>query len=148
MMGAGQLCCYFTSAAGWRQPTRRHHSCQLRHTAPPDSRTGYGGDSASLRADCGAGKATARPTNIRAHDWRPTVIDPFFLDRLMHAFTTAHTTPLSQPAEPAHRRGSDTNANVPSPPPRVVAEAAAVVAAALRAGPTTRAAIEATGDQA
>ena len=32
------------------------------------------------------------------------MIDPFFLDRLMHAFTTAHATPLSMAAAHAASR--------------------------------------------
>ena len=54
------------------------------------------------------------------------MIDPFFLDRLMHVFTTAHATPLGQTAAPDRRGEPGANSGVPSVPPRVVAEAAAV----------------------
>lgn len=59
------------------------------------------------------------------------MIDPFFFDRLMHAFTTANSTPLSQAAEhaanslrPAHSSGEVSTC-------RVLREAEAVVAEVL-----------------
>jgi hypothetical protein len=60
------------------------------------------------------------------------MIDPFFFDRLMHAFTTANSTPLSQAAEHAA-----TSQRVPASTGEALAcralrEAEAVVAAALR----------------
>ncbi len=59
------------------------------------------------------------------------MIDPFFFDRLMHAFTTANSTPLSQAA--AHAATSQpTNASAGEATTcRALREAEAVAAAVL-----------------
>lgn len=58
------------------------------------------------------------------------MIDPFFIDRLMHAFTTANATPLSHAAAQAATGQPD--AAPTSEPCRAVREAEAVVAEVLR----------------
>ena len=58
------------------------------------------------------------------------MIDPFFLDRLMHAFTTAHATPLSMAA--AHAASRNVTESVDEPPTcRALREAEDVAAAAF-----------------
>ena len=58
------------------------------------------------------------------------MIDPFFLDRLMHAFTTAHATPLSMAA--AHAASRNVTESVDEPPTcRARREAEDVAAAAF-----------------
>jgi hypothetical protein len=60
------------------------------------------------------------------------VIDPFFIDRLMHAFTTAHSTPLSRAAEQAATDQQTAQAAEQAPTCRALREAEAVVAEVLR----------------
>jgi hypothetical protein len=74
------------------------------------------------------------------------VIDPFFLDRLMHAFTTANSTPLSQAA--AHAASSQPAAQSAGEAStcRALREAEAVVAEVLRRERTTQAATNQPAD--
>jgi hypothetical protein len=67
-----------------------------------------------------------------------TMIDPFFFDRLMHAFTTTNATPLSQAAYPPRE----------ATPCRAVREAEAVVAEVLHRERTTQAAPNPADDHA
>jgi hypothetical protein len=57
-----------------------------------------------------------------------TMIDPFFFDRLMHAFTTANSTPLSKAAAQAADDQCVANAAGSTPSCRAVQDAEAVVA--------------------
>lgn len=59
------------------------------------------------------------------------MLDPFFLDRLMHAFTTAHATPRSHAA---HAECAQPTAELTrvAAPCRALREAEAVVAEVLR----------------
>lgn len=63
------------------------------------------------------------------------MIDPFFIDRLLHAFTTANATPISRSA--AQAAASQPAAAPTSEPCRAVREAEAVVAEVLRRDQTT-----------
>ena len=66
------------------------------------------------------------------------MIDPFFLDRLMHAFTTAHATPLSMAA--AHAASRNVTESVDEPPKcRALREGEEVAAATSRRQETTSA---------
>lgn len=61
-----------------------------------------------------------------------TMHDPFFFDRLLHAFTTANSTPLSHAAEHGETGQSAAESSDESSPCRVIREAEAVMAEALR----------------
>lgn len=60
------------------------------------------------------------------------MIDPFFFDRLMHAFTTANSTPLSRAAAPPASREHAAEPACEVSPYRALREAEAVAAEALR----------------
>jgi hypothetical protein len=66
-----------------------------------------------------------------------TMIDPFFFDRLMHAFTTANSTPLSHAAAQAPAGQPPAESTCEATGCRALREAEAVVAEAyLRNQPT------------
>ena len=60
------------------------------------------------------------------------MIDPYFFDRLMHAFTTTNSTPLSHASGPGAPDQSAPVSPGEAPTSRVVREAEAVVAEVLR----------------
>ena len=75
------------------------------------------------------------------------MIDPFFLDRLMHAFTTAHATPLSMAA--AHAASRNVTESVDEPPTcRALREAEDVAAAAFHHQEATSAELPRAGRHA
>lgn len=59
------------------------------------------------------------------------MIDPFFFDRLMHAFTTTNATPLSRAAQQAATPSNTLEAGSEEPSCRALQEAESVAAAAL-----------------
>ena len=59
------------------------------------------------------------------------MLDPFFIDRLMHAFTTAHATPRSHAAAQAEMSQPAAPSTGEAAPCRALREAEAVVAAVL-----------------
>jgi hypothetical protein len=65
------------------------------------------------------------------------MINPFFFDRLMHAFTTANSTPLSRAAEPGATTQCTPNAAGEAPACRALRDAEAVAAEALRRNQST-----------
>jgi hypothetical protein len=67
------------------------------------------------------------------------MIDPFFFDRLMHAFTTTNATPLSQAAAHAANAQSAAQSSGEAATCRALREAEAVVAEVLRRERTTQA---------
>jgi hypothetical protein len=67
-----------------------------------------------------------------------TMIDPFFFDRLMHAFTTANSTPLSKAAAQAADDQCVANAAGSTPSCRAVQDAEAVVREILRREQSTQ----------
>jgi hypothetical protein len=75
-----------------------------------------------------------------------TMIDPFFYDRLMHAFTTTNSTPLSRAAAHAANSRPAAQSTGEASTCRAVQEAEAVVAAVLRRERTTQAEPNHPGD--
>ena len=67
------------------------------------------------------------------------MIDPFFYDRLMHAFTTANSTPLSQAAAHAANANPVTRSAGEALTCQALREAETVVAEALRRERTAQA---------
>ncbi len=67
------------------------------------------------------------------------MIDPFLFDRLMHAFTTANSTPLSQAAAHAADSQSAAQSTGDASTCRALREAEAVVAEVLRRERATQA---------
>ena len=67
------------------------------------------------------------------------MIDPFFFDRMMHAFTTANSTPLSQAAAHAASSQPAAQSSGEAPTCRALREAEAVVAEVFRRERATQA---------
>ena len=59
------------------------------------------------------------------------MIDPYFYDRLMHAFTTKNSTPLSRAAAPAATGRPTAETTIAATPCRAVRDAEDVLAAVL-----------------